>query len=313
MIGNVLYAIICAPFSSIATVLNIIFILCLCRPAAGVSLRQPLQLLLTAMVFTSTFQHCILLVTVIIAFMNVPNWLLVGTKALVYLAFTSCFSSNAWISNFYHIKVVPHHSTVFIWIQKHVKTVVCSGFIVDQIILFAAMSMGTVPYLFPSSSLNSTSSTSNGTATVVNKNISLLLADFCNLILTLYLVVPVFTLSVSWGRTFIYLRGHIKKMAESTGPGSKANSQQKNQMRVTIMGIIQTALFLPSCMWTIFTVITYSTPLFLMIDGNRHITMSITSFSALANIVCLGFSQSVFRSTVGDKLKSFKKACGLWP
>lgn len=276
-------------------------------------LRQSLQFLLTAMLCNSTVQQCTIMVTVLITFVNAPHWILVGTKALVYLTYSSCFSSNAWISNFYYIKVVPHRWAVLIWIQKHVEAIVCGGFIVDQIVLLTAISMGMVPYLLSSSSFNSTSSFLSGTTTEADRSLSVNLAKYCNLIFMLYLIVPVFTLTFSWGRTFIYLRRHIKQMTQSTDTASKASPQQQNQMRVTIMGIVQTALFIPSCLWTIFTVITYSTPLFLSIDGDRHITLTITSISALANIVCLGFSQSVFRCTVGTKLKGLKKACGLVP
>lgn len=311
MIDNQLYAMICGPSSLLATVLNVIFILCLRHPASGISLRQPLVFLLTAMLCNSTVQQGTLMVTVLLTFMNAPNWIQVGTKALVYLTYSSCFSSNAWMSQFYYIKIVPHRWAVLIWINKHVEAVVCAGFLVDQIVLLTAISIGTVPYLLPSSPFNSTASLLNGTATDPQRSLSLKLAEFCNLIYILYLTVPVLTLTFSWGKTFVYLRGHIKKMAQSTGPASGASPQQQNQMRVTVMGIVQTALFLPSCLWTIFTVFTYSTELLISIDGNRHLTLTVTSISALANIVCLGFSQSVFRSTVGTKVKGHKKACGL--
>lgn len=41
---------------------------------------------------------------VLITFMNILHWMLVGTEALVYLN----DSSNTWINNFYYIKVIPH-------------------------------------------------------------------------------------------------------------------------------------------------------------------------------------------------------------
>lgn len=89
----------------------------------------------------------------------------------------------------------------------------------DQTVLITAISIGTVPYLFPSSSFNSTSSHLNRTVTEADRSLNLNLAKFCNLTLMLYLT-PTF----SWGRTFIYLRGHIKQMTQSTSHAFKRNS-----------------------------------------------------------------------------------------
>lgn len=81
------------------------FCVCVClrHPAAGVSFRQPLQFFQTAML-NLTVQQWTIMVTVLINFVNAPYWILVGTKALVYLTYSSFFSTYAWISNFYDIK-----------------------------------------------------------------------------------------------------------------------------------------------------------------------------------------------------------------
>ncbi|KAI2660610.1 Glutamate receptor 1.4 [Labeo rohita] len=87
------------------------------------------------------------------------------------------------------------------------------------------------------------------------------------------------------------------------------NGIQKSQMRVTITGMVQAALFLPSSLWTVAVAFLYMTDLFELADPNGFVTMTFCSMSSLGNLLCFGFSQSVFRNGIAsviNKLKSLR-------
>lgn len=294
---NLLFAIICTPFCICATVLNAFFIFCLCKPALGVSVRQPMYLLLTAVLGNSTVQQLIAMVSVVLSFFSPPGWLLILNVAIVFQTYCSSFSINAWISIFYYMKIVPQHWKLFIWVKKNIKAIVCAGFLFDQTLLMSALSMGSASYLIPSPTdhLNETMSTVlNGHLYMVSIRVFLA-----------YLICPSYTLSISWGRTFFYLRRHIRRMEQTNG--SSSYPQQKTHIRVTVMGIVQTALFIPTILYAMIMALLFST-LYETLDNNKHITMTILSIFNLANILCLGFSQSVFRLRVITLLNRIKES-----
>ncbi|KAK2905064.1 hypothetical protein Q8A67_006863 [Cirrhinus molitorella] len=77
--------------------------------------------------------------------------------------------------------------------------------------------------------------------------------------------------------------------------------QQKSQMRVSVTGMVQAALFLPSSLWTVAIAFLYITDLVEKVDPNRFVTMTFCSMSSLGNLLCFGFSQSVFRNGIGHQ------------
>lgn len=287
-----LFAIICTPFCVVANVLNVVFIFFLCWPAEGVSIHQPLLFLLTVMLGNSTVQQLIIMVYVILTFLSPPDWLLIINLGIIYLSYCSIFSNCAWISIVYYIKIVPQHYACFIWIRKNIKAIVFAGIVFDQVLLMSAITMGVVSNLLQTSSgLNVTSldQVSELNNTLFKMAIRVFLA---------YFVCPLCILTFAWGRTFYYLRGHIKRMEQTS---SLTGPQQKNQMRVTITGIVQTAVFVPSSLCCITTALLFLTEGYL----DKHFIMTMTSISGLANILCLGYSQSVFRVRVVSLLQKF--------
>lgn len=299
-LDNVPFAIICTPFCVCAIVLNVFFLFCLCKPAVGVSVRQPIYFLLAAVLGNSTVQQLIAMISVVLSFLSPPDWLLVLNIAIIFQTYCSSFSINAWISIFYYMKIVPQHWKVFIWVKKNIKAIVFAGFVFEQTLLMSALSMGTVSYLtqLPTDDLNETMLTRR---TVVNSHLYIVSTRM----FLIYLICPFCTLLVSWGRTFFYLRRHIRRMEQTTG--SSSHPQQKNNMLVTVIGIVQTALFIPTSLYAMVMALLFST-LYETLDYNKHITMTVTCISNLANVSCLGFSQSVFRLRVIALLKRVKKA-----
>ncbi|KAI4878495.1 hypothetical protein NFI96_008367 [Prochilodus magdalenae] len=301
-----LYLGVCGPLALVSTVLSVIFILCLCHPVAGVNLHQPLRFLLIVVVGNSTIQHGTTMLMILLILLKGPKQLLVVLKALMYLSYCSCFSSSAWISIFYHVKIVPLHCALQIWVKKNIRIVVYVGVLWGHATLLSAIILGTVPYLrTPPSYFNSTSSPANRTTV---GSLDLFLEKLCDIVFVVYLVFPLITLTVSWIRIFVYLRGHIRQMKESTG--SSSSLQQKNQKRVAVMGMVQAAVFLPSCVWTMFTVIVHSIAM-PELDSKKFLTLTICSVSDFAKIICLGLSQTVFRFTLAAKWNELRKALGL--
>ncbi|KAK2850427.1 hypothetical protein Q7C36_009210 [Tachysurus vachellii] len=291
---NLPFAIVCSPSCVCAIVLNVFFIFCLCKPVVGASLHQPMRFLLTAVLGNSTVQQLLAAISVVLSFFSPPEWLPVVNVAINLQAYCSSFSINAWISIFYYMKIVPQHCKVFVWVKKNINGIVFAGFLFDQTLLLSALSMGAASYLMPPTAEDLNVTMFRG-GPVVNGT----LYKLSTRLVLVYLICPSCTLLISWGRTFFYLRRHIRRMERNTG--SCFHPQQKNHMRVTIMGIVQTALFLPTSLYAMTMVLLFTHHETL--DNDKHITITITSMLNLANISCLGFSQSVFRLRIIALLK----------
>uniref|UniRef100_A0A671K4B1 Taste receptor type 2 n=1 Tax=Sinocyclocheilus anshuiensis TaxID=1608454 RepID=A0A671K4B1_9TELE len=226
--------------------------------------------------------------------------------ALIYQFFCANFSCNAWISIFYYISIVPQQHPIFIWIKRNMNAILYIGFILNQTVLLISLSMGAVMYflLWPVPN-NFTSPELNKTSPAESLESDRYLFHVANFTYLLYCTCPLFTLLFSWGKTFVYLREHMKKMGQSGE--SFSQPQQKSQMRVTVTGMVQAALFLPSSLWTIAVAFLYITDLFKMVDPNRFVTMTFCSMSSLGNLLCFGFSQSVFRHGIVSVINKLKR------
>lgn len=301
-----LFVLISSPLCLTATVFNIIFFFCLMRPVSGVTLRNPLRFLLIVVLINSTFQQLVTAITIIMLFFESPFWLQTLCRALIYQFFCGNFSCNAWISIFYHMSIVPQHHAIFIWIKRNIRAILYVGFVLNQIVLVFSLSLGAVTYfLLEPVPENLTSHELNTTSSAESLEADLYLFHLASFLYLLYCTCPMITLLISWGKTFVYLREHMKKMGQSSE--SFSQPQQKSQMRVTVTGMVQAALFLPSSLWTVAVSVLYLTDLFEIVDSNRFITMSFCSASSLGNILCFGFSQSVFRHGIVSVIKKLKK------
>ncbi|XP_051566242.1 uncharacterized protein LOC127447999 [Myxocyprinus asiaticus] len=300
-----LYAVICTPVCITAIICNILFFFCLMRPVTGVTLRYPLRLLFIVLLCNSTFQQLVIAVTIVIAYVPPPFWLQTITRALIYATFCGNFSCNAWISIFYYMSIVPQHLPILVCIKKNIRVVLYAGFTLNQVILLFSVSMGAITFLLTETPMiNSTINKLNTTtaATVKEKEHFLFLVS--NALYLLYCTCPMVTLSISWGKTFVYLRGHMKAMGQSCE--SFSQPQRKSQIRVTVTGMVQAALFLPSTIWTVAVALLYISNLFETVDPSRYITMAFSSVSGLGNVLCFGFSQSVFRKGIASLFKKSK-------
>ncbi|XP_067300914.1 taste receptor, type 2, member 203 [Pseudorasbora parva] len=301
-----LFALISSPLCLTATVFNIIFFFCLMRPVSGVTLRNPLRFLLIVVLFNSTFQQLVTALTIIILLFETPFWFQTLCRVLIYQFFCGNFSCNAWISIFYHMSIVPQRHAILIWMKRNIRAILYVGFLLNQIMLLFALTLGTVAYvLLGPVPVNLTSKELNTTSPAGNLESDLYLFQLANFLYLLYCTCPMITLLISWGKTFVYLREHMKTMGQSSE--SFSQPQQKSQMRVTVTGMLQAALFLPSSLWTVAVAVLFITDLVETVDSHRFITISFCSASSLGNILCFGFSQSVFRHGIVSLIKKLKR------
>ncbi|XP_055071063.2 taste receptor, type 2, member 203 [Misgurnus anguillicaudatus] len=299
-----LFVLICSPFCLASSVVNIFFFSWLIRPAAGVTVRYPMRFLLITVLCNSAFLQIVTAVIMINTVVIPPFWFHTVTRVLIYQGFTGNFSCNAWISIFYHVSIVPQHRAILVWIKRHITGVIYVGFTSTQVLLIFSLTLGTITFLMDTdaTSINSTINTLNTSSLHQPKELKFF--QLSNLLYVLYCTCPLITLSVSWGKTFVYLRGHMKQMGQNE---SFSQSQQKSQMRVTVIGMIQAAVFLPSSLWTVVAAFLYVFNLFDVVDPSRYITISFCAVSNLGNLLCFGFSQSVFRVRIVSLLRKLKR------
>lgn len=298
-----LFVAICGPFCLAATVVDIFFLVWLIQPAEGVTVRYPMRFLLITVLCNSAVQQFVTAVVIITAFVQPPSWLHTVSRVIIYQAFTGNFSCNAWISIFYHMSIVPHKRAIFIWIKRNVTIIIYVGFISTQVLLIISLTMGTAAYMLTESTMINSTVHNNMTSTADIKGL-ITIFKLSNMLFVLYCTCPLLILSISWGKTFVYLRGHIKQMGQNE---SFSHSQQKSQMRVTVIGMIQAAVFLPSSLWTVAAAFLYIFSLYDVVDPSRYITISFCVVSNLGNLLCFGFSQSVFRVRILSLLKKPKE------
>ncbi|XP_056611371.1 uncharacterized protein LOC130427748 [Triplophysa dalaica] len=263
-----LFVAICGPFCLAAILVNIFFLVWLIQPAEGVTVRYPMRFLLITVLCNSAVLQFVTAVVIITVFVKPPSWLHTVSRVVIYQAFTGNFSCNAWISIFYNMSIVPHRSDIFVWIKRNVNIIIYIGFISTQVLLLMSLSMGTITFMqSPSTTINSTAN--HNTTSTTDKGLTIF--KLSNMLFVLYCTCPLITLSISWGKTFVYLCGHLKQMGQNE---SFSHSQQKSQMRVTVIGMIQAAVFLPSSLWSLVAAFLYAFNLYEVVDPSRYITIS---------------------------------------
>uniref|UniRef100_A0A8C9SYB2 Taste receptor type 2 n=1 Tax=Scleropages formosus TaxID=113540 RepID=A0A8C9SYB2_SCLFO len=193
------------------------------------------------------------------------------------------------LSIFYYTRIVPPRQAFFVWIKRKIKTIVYCGLILNTVFILV-LSTANLPRMihdmmnsFTENSLNTT----NGLE--VNPAVSWILQVSGGLYICFFSV----TMALSWGATLVYLCRHMKRMQLS---GSQSSSSRlRSQTRVTIMGIIQTAL----SFFFLFIAFLHWCYLY-KYDRNNYVTVTMCSFFSTSTTVNLGLGQSVFRKRVAN-------------
>ena len=302
------FAISCGIVATAATILNLFFIVCLMLPRreSGVTRHLPLRILL-GLVVLSTSVHQIenLLSIWLYLVYNRTTAVFYIINSIGYFSYCAIFSCTAWISMFYHLMIVPQRHAIFIWMKKHIDRVIYSGLVLDGTLLLCGsstyMEYGmVVNNWFTNNSLNTTVTPGDGEWT-----------DLYIVSLTaqcLYFTRLLASIIFSSGSTYIYLRRHMKRMEESSSPFSQP--QLQSQMMVTVTAMLQAALCLLSCMWTVIVVFLFELDFYQQLDKDGLIACTVSSVVGLCNSLCLGFSQSVFRQRFTALFEKASRALG---
>ncbi|TWW80666.1 hypothetical protein D4764_01G0004810 [Takifugu flavidus] len=208
-----------------AIVLNILinafYIACLVRPFRGETPKQPLSLLLWTMLCCN----------------------------LSFQALSTSMTTTVWLNFFYFIQIVPLKSPVFLWMKRNHKATIYCIWMVEKLIIgitVTSIVMFDVSVFSQISDLMSFNATFNSD-TVFNKLPSHLikLAKATMIMNEVYFVICLFIMSLSSLSTAIYLSRHLRQMASKV----RSCSLFRSQVRVTVTGILQGALYVLLSTW----------------------------------------------------------------
>uniref|UniRef100_A0A674MSW2 Taste receptor type 2 n=1 Tax=Takifugu rubripes TaxID=31033 RepID=A0A674MSW2_TAKRU len=286
-----LYQLIMFPLSGINFFLNIFYIHCLISNRQ--KLRQPLKLLLCFLIGCSaTFSIHLALWSPILVEMDgssIPHhffWMLI-------IFFThSSMTCSGWMSIYAYVKVVPSKRALLIWIKRNIKSVVYLFFFSQETLIIFEASLKISTLVLDD--------------TVFNKLPSHLikLAKATMIMNEVYFVICLFIMSLSSLSTAIYLSRHLRRMASKV----RSCSLFRSQVRVTVTGILQGALYVLLSTWILSHYFFYDIaagPAAYMTLAN----ITVINVYMMGTIVNLGVGQAVFRQRAVDLWHRAARCC----
>lgn len=275
--------------------------------------KQPLMMLLGLLVGTTCFTQIVIVLHISTEFFHTPWALDIATSTVKNLAVGANMSTCVWMEVFYYTQIVPTGDKFSIWLKRNIRTIVYSALLFHCVHLVVQM----VTHL--SLSFNVFSSTSN---TTLGHNITQHVSVSVNsLPLSVELMVirgvrlAIILLDLGVKKVFncltvCYLWNHIKNM-ESSG-NSFSSPQQKNQMRVAIIGTVQELFFLLYAVFAIINFILWQDST-IRFDPDERIHATAISAYFFIVIVYIGVGQALFRGKVvalSDKVRGWCSALG---
>lgn len=293
-----------------ATVFNILtnafYIVCLVRPFQGETPKQPLKLLLWTMVCcTLSFQASVL---VLFFLVNGSIGFMMSIFGMFLFSLSTNMTTAVWLNFFYFIQIVPLKSPVFLWIKRNHKATIYCIWVVEKLIVGITVSsivLFDISVFSHISDLMSINTTVTGDI-VFNKLPSHLinLAQATLIMNEVYFTICLFTMSLSSLSTAIYLSRHLRQMAFKV----RSCSLFRSQVRVTVTGILQEALYVLLATWTLSHYMFYDIvagPIAYMTLAN----ISIINFYMMGTSVNLGMGQAVFRQRAVDLWHRAARCC----
>ncbi|XP_068590337.1 uncharacterized protein [Cebidichthys violaceus] len=233
-------------FLNIVTIAFYMF--CMVRPLHGGRIKQPLKLLLWSLIcFTITY----MVSGIAVAFSHLLFNSFKITQILSVVSVCSVFNSmtsSVWLNFFYCIQIVPAQRAPFIWIKKNVKSIIYCFWITERLYSlfdFTSMILANIPL---------DGIVSSNYSTVVHdmpaKDPLHIMFFIVFSILKAHFVFCLCVMVMSSGSTVFYLCGHMRRMVANGQPLSCP--QLRNQVRVTVTGILQGVLYVFCAVWTLF-------------------------------------------------------------
>ncbi|XP_035250180.1 uncharacterized protein LOC118214380 [Anguilla anguilla] len=281
---------------SLLLLITCFFCSCLLLPKSGQEegIKQPLLLLLWSVVGCNGLVQFTILLSVCLTFSEINKEPGIEDKKwyLLWLSILFSMSPTAWLSVFYHIRIVPAQRAFFIWMKRNFKPVVYWGLAIDRVLILSD-SVITVAYIF--SLKDKGPKQQNGSVTSASVNDSEADKGIENVrtgVEVSYFILCVIAMTSSSCATVLYLWKHMKMM-QATPSSSFSSPHLQSQWRVTITGIIQAGLYTFSSLWII---LDYFIPEFV----DFEILCTVISFFSVGTMINFGFGQTLFRQRAAD-------------
>ncbi|XP_034417743.1 taste receptor type 2 member 119-like [Cyclopterus lumpus] len=282
------YALSNGPFVFFNIVTAAFYTFCMVFPLPGEQIKQPLKLLLGCLVCcTITYKVSV----IVVDFSNIVNPYYLFYVVMVCSMYTS-MTSSVWLNFFYCCQIVPAKRAFFIWIKKNVKSIIYCIWFTERI--YSLFDFTTIFLL----TIDHHGFGSSNLSTEVHHMTEKIFFEYFrqNMFLIVFIILKahfVFCLCVmliSSGSTILYLCGHMRRMVANGQ--SLSCPQIRNQLRVTVTGILQGVLYAFCAFWTICS----------SIPGGKFIKIGYTyTDSTVINLYMsgtlfnLGAGQAVFR------------------
>ncbi|KAM3608434.1 uncharacterized protein V6R79_025186 [Siganus canaliculatus] len=283
------------PITILNAMANAFFIFCIICPLHGERIKQPLKFLLLSFICCSLV---FLTSSVAIFFTPSPNpesnFSLVVFVLFAY-SLTTSMDSSVWLNFFYFTQIVPARRSIFTWIKKNVKAIIYTMWLFERMFsVFDACAF--IFHIFttrPVYNSNHNFTMHNATINLQRPSCKILINIQTCLVLLVeihffFCLCVMITSSVS---TAVYLCRHMCRMVENGQ--SFSCPRLRSQVRVTITGILQGALY---AMYTVCTV--YRSIPTVIMDPCIH--FSIMNLYMAGTAWNLGSGQAVFRQRAAD-------------
>lgn len=279
------------------TLTNAFYIVCMVRPFQGETPKQPLKLLLwTMLCCTLVFQASVLVQFFLV---NGSIGFILAIFGMYIFSLSTSMTTTVWLNFFYFIQIVPLKSPVLLWMKRNHKATIYSIWVVEKLIIGITVSS---IVLFDLSVFSQISDLMSVNATVNDNNIFnklpshlINLAEATLVMNEVYFIICLFIMSLSSLSTAIYLSRHMHQMASKV----RSCSLFRSQVRVTVTGILQGALYMLLSVWTL-----YHYMFFNHLAGHAaymtSANITIINFYTMGTSLNLGMGQAVFRQRAVD-------------
>ncbi|XP_051567085.1 taste receptor type 2 member 10-like [Myxocyprinus asiaticus] len=294
------FTILTVPVSGATILMNMFFVYCMFFPENGTknSLKPPLNVLLGSLIGCNLTLNVFNLLFVLFDHFHPATWLYTISYAVTLFAMRTSFTSSLGLNVFYYFQIVPVRQAFLVWVKTHIKVFMYLTLFFDRIFFsFEFVLEITYPLedAVPAADLNLTSVQVNITNGNMDLKYFLLTTNFwlnCG-----YFFLGVVIMLASSSATVLYLWSHMKSMRENISSFSALHLQR--QMRVTIMGVLQTVLYFISSGWlTAEDIIFYY--FVEHFDQGEYLCDSVVALYSLGTTIILCVGQTIFRLRVID-------------
>ncbi|XP_058643839.1 uncharacterized protein LOC131547347 [Onychostoma macrolepis] len=301
----VAFAIVNVPVSIASILMNIFFAYCMIFSQKGPvnSIKPLLNVLLWSLIGCNLILNILNLLFVFFDFVEWVPWIHILSEAGILFAMWTGFTASLALNVCYYFQIVPVRRPCLTWMKKHIRLFVYLALFVDRL-FFLSEFLVRVIWDISAMNLNSTRGHVNITSETTDLGIDILShIDFW--IRCCYFLLCLGIMLASSSATVVYLRNHIKRMEEN---GSSFSAlRKKQQMKVTVLGMIQGVLYFLASGWLMTEELLAYFVAFK--DQHGHLICTVMALYSLGTTILLGVGQANFclmAKNIGRKLQTLK-------